>query len=246
MTDLRTIRLWTSAEAAEALGVGVSSIKRWTDEGKLPSVRTPGGHRRYTLEALHAFAEARGIAHELPELQQRESEVPVVRGDAEFLDVEVGIALRVIGERWAAGELGVDEEHRAVHLLAEAIDALRPEVDARAPLALLACPPGELHELPLRLVRLVLENNGWRTELYGASLPWASLEVAIKRAKPELVAMTARSDEPFESDEFMRVVKRCRARFVVGGSWARGGRDRDRNVMRFRSLRAFERFLRSL
>src|ERR1043166_9611056 len=43
------VELWTSAEVARAFRVGVSSIKRWTDEGELESVRTPGGHRRYSL-----------------------------------------------------------------------------------------------------------------------------------------------------------------------------------------------------
>src|SRR5690242_18621055 len=52
-------RLWTSAEAARAFRVGVSSVKRWRDEPALESVRTPGGHRRYTLAALHRFASAR-------------------------------------------------------------------------------------------------------------------------------------------------------------------------------------------
>jgi len=29
------------------LGVGTTSIKRWSDEGKLPAFKTQGGHRRY-------------------------------------------------------------------------------------------------------------------------------------------------------------------------------------------------------
>jgi hypothetical protein len=69
----------------------------------------------------------------------------------------------------------------ASHLLGEALDGLRPEVAADAPLALLACPPGEMHELPLRFVRLVLENNGWRTELYGASLAPDDLQRTAER-----------------------------------------------------------------
>ena len=63
--------LWTSAEVAHAFRVGVSSVKRWTDDGELESVRTPGGHRRYTLDALHRFASIRGLsAAHLPPLPE--------------------------------------------------------------------------------------------------------------------------------------------------------------------------------
>ena len=42
-------------EAAEFLGVAVSTLRRWEKEGKLESERTKGGHRRYPKEKLIAF-----------------------------------------------------------------------------------------------------------------------------------------------------------------------------------------------
>src|SRR5207253_6070005 len=91
---------------------------------------------------------------------------------AAFLDRVVGDALREIGERWMNGTLSVDQEHRASHLVAEAVDLLRPVPPTGGrPLALLACPPAEDHELPLRMVRLVLEWHGWPAQLAGARPP---------------------------------------------------------------------------
>jgi excisionase family DNA binding protein len=49
---------WLSLnEAAKVLGVHPSTLRRWSDEGHLPSVRTEGGHRRYNRDALSTFLE---------------------------------------------------------------------------------------------------------------------------------------------------------------------------------------------
>ncbi len=48
----QTINYFNSVEAARILGVNVSSIKRWTDEGTLECVKTAGGHRKFTLQHL--------------------------------------------------------------------------------------------------------------------------------------------------------------------------------------------------
>ena len=39
-------------EAAKALGVSISTLRRWQKKGKLEPVLTPGGHRRYDMSKL--------------------------------------------------------------------------------------------------------------------------------------------------------------------------------------------------
>lgn len=46
------IKYFNSIEAAKILGVNVSTIKRWTDEGKLECSRTAGGHRKFLMKHL--------------------------------------------------------------------------------------------------------------------------------------------------------------------------------------------------
>ena len=51
----------TSSEAAELLSVHPSTVKRWCNDGELASEKTSGGHRRFHLEEVVAFARARDI-----------------------------------------------------------------------------------------------------------------------------------------------------------------------------------------
>ncbi|MGH9176114.1 MAG: helix-turn-helix domain-containing protein [Vicinamibacterales bacterium] len=47
---------WLSIDAAcKLLGVDHSTLRRWSDSGKIPVFRTPGGHRRYNEEDLKAL-----------------------------------------------------------------------------------------------------------------------------------------------------------------------------------------------
>lgn len=43
----RTERLLTPSEVARIFGVHVTTVTRWADKGKLPHLRTAGGHRRF-------------------------------------------------------------------------------------------------------------------------------------------------------------------------------------------------------
>ena len=45
----------TISEAARFLGVSLSTVRRWSDAGVLPSYRTPGGQRRYNRDQLESF-----------------------------------------------------------------------------------------------------------------------------------------------------------------------------------------------
>lgn len=40
-------RLYSIGEAAELLGVSIDTLRNWEREGKVQSIRTEGGHRRF-------------------------------------------------------------------------------------------------------------------------------------------------------------------------------------------------------
>ena len=63
-------RLISIGELAELKGISVDTIRRWEKEGKLESVRTDSGHRRYRLsdfveeKAGKTIADARVSSHD--------------------------------------------------------------------------------------------------------------------------------------------------------------------------------------
>lgn len=48
-------RLLTPAEVAAMLRVDPKTVTRWARGGKLSSIRTPGGHRRYSETEVRGF-----------------------------------------------------------------------------------------------------------------------------------------------------------------------------------------------
>ena len=52
----------TLGQAAKYLGMAQSTIRKWSDTGRLPAFYTPGGHRRYRRADLDQFLERGGSA----------------------------------------------------------------------------------------------------------------------------------------------------------------------------------------
>jgi excisionase family DNA binding protein len=47
------------SEASQLLGVSEATLRQWTDEGSIKAFVTPGGHRRYSKDALGKFLTSR-------------------------------------------------------------------------------------------------------------------------------------------------------------------------------------------
>jgi len=50
----------TLGQAAKFLGVAQSTIRKWSDQGRVPAFYTPGGHRRYRRRDLELFVDRSG------------------------------------------------------------------------------------------------------------------------------------------------------------------------------------------
>ncbi|MGI9538870.1 MAG: MerR family transcriptional regulator [Miltoncostaeaceae bacterium] len=72
-------QLLSVSAAARLLGVSSSSLRAWAAEGRVPHLRTPGGHRRFELDELVSWLAERGGAPPAP--QQRLQELVPTRMD---------------------------------------------------------------------------------------------------------------------------------------------------------------------
>jgi B12 binding domain len=71
----------------------------------------------------------------------------------------IGAAMRLVGDRWAAGDHTVDDEHRATSVAQRLVARLGPQFTGRGPKrrsVLLGTPPDELHGLPTSMAANIL------------------------------------------------------------------------------------------
>jgi MerR family transcriptional regulator, light-induced transcriptional regulator len=102
-----------------------------------------------------------------------------------------------LGDRWEDGSLSVAHEHFASNLLRRRLAALSHQQEAlpgsgpRRPRVLLACPPGERHDLILLCFSLLLGERGWRTLFLGADTPVTALASAARTVDADAVVLAA-------------------------------------------------------
>ena len=103
-------------------------------------------------------------------------------------------ALREIGAEWERGELEVGQEHFASNIVRERLLGLaRLWGRGSGPLAILACPPDERHDIGLIAFGLLLRSHGWRILFLGADTPLETLERTVV-AHPARVVVVASVD----------------------------------------------------
>src|SRR5438309_4779829 len=115
----------TLGQAAKYLGVAQSTIRKWSDLGRVPAFYTPGGHRRYRRADLDAFLERSG-----PGKPARGPLVLVVDDDPQVREV---VRVNLEMEGYAVLEAGNAEEGlKAVEDDAPdlvLLDVMMPQVD---------------------------------------------------------------------------------------------------------------------
>ena len=119
--------------------------------------------------------------------------------------------LHELGERWAANQVSVAQEHFASQLLRGRLLGLARGWDrGGGRRAVLACAPGEQHDLALIAFGLALRGRGWRIVYLGQDTPLDTLEHTVAQLRPDavVVASTTRERLARRVSELRRLAQR--------------------------------------
>jgi MerR family transcriptional regulator, light-induced transcriptional regulator len=95
-----------------------------------------------------------------------------------------------LGERWERGQASVAQEHFASNLIRGRLLGLsRDWGNVAGPTVILACPPGEEHDLALIMFGIAVSRRGRRVLFLGADTPVETLRDAVDAAKPSAVVL---------------------------------------------------------
>jgi len=183
-------------------------VKRWADTGLLDCVRTAGGHRRFTRDALDRFI--RMQSHEEPMAtevdrwldtlaSEMSHELALVRarnrlGSWRSVADELDPVLVEVGRKWADGELSIAAEHILTERLSRALARISESLPLlpNAPTCLLACVEPEGHTLGLSLAELCLREIGWASVWLGARSPTEAITERVRiDSRIRLVGLSA-------------------------------------------------------
>jgi DNA-binding transcriptional MerR regulator len=106
--------------------------------------------------------------------------------------------LTELGDRWSAGLASVAQEHFSTNVIRGRLLGLaRDWGQGGGPMALLACPPGELHDMGSICFGLALRSRGWRIAFLGADTPIDTLRETAQAIHPSLIVLTATNPQRF-------------------------------------------------
>jgi len=237
----------TTTSAARIAGVGVSSIKRWADEGKLRTVRTPGGHRRLVHSDLLAFLKDPEGHSALPEDTKMSAEWADAILGLEFhalqakllasrgrtgswhlaLD-EVATGITETGIRWANQSISIADEHVATERLSRVLSSIYESIpySPNAPFCLLANAEGDLHTLGLSMLQVSMREMGWQCIWLGSLTPISEVCQMLETHNIDMVALSAsRTSTDTESlqrqlDQVIGSCKKANTNLIFGGAGA--------------------------
>jgi DNA-binding transcriptional MerR regulator/methylmalonyl-CoA mutase cobalamin-binding subunit len=138
--------------------------------------------------------------------------------------------LRLLGERWKNRDTGIAEEHFFSVYLRNKLGTRIHHMNQRSgtPLLLLACLPGEPHEIGLLFFALAAVSSGYRVLILGANTPLEQIPPVLEK-RPCAGVVLSSSSKPARGvleSELRELTARVKTPVFVGGETAVSRRDR--------------------
>ena len=172
---------WLRERLAEGFRIGEAASL--LGGAQLEAARTPGDVRRALYDAA-AGANVDGLR---ALLDQTFTLFPLEQALSRIVEP----VLQRVGDGWASGELSVAQEHLISAAIRARLETLL--ADARGGIrgvAVLACVPGELHELGLLMLGALLRADGWQVAYLGADAPLGDAFELAERLDSPLVCLS--------------------------------------------------------
>ena len=130
--------------------------------------------------------------------------------------------LKEIGERWASGQGSIAEEHFFGFYLRNKLGARfhHRSQSQSGPKLLMACLPGDLHEIGLLLFALDACDHGFQTILLGANMPLDEFPDAVKKTGSDALVLSGTIEPGGEviGRSLPRLVEKLDVPVFVGGN----------------------------
>ncbi len=246
------------------LSVGVSSIKRWVDQGVLRATKTPGGHRRLATEDVQKLLQANAPANAATNSVEDDSELwmKLICSNVPQADLLVrlqekrqelgswwaicellGKLLVRMGQQWTFGKLSIVDEHHASDRLERLLHSVTAALPCQpnAPTVLMMTAPSDEHTLGLLLVEVVLREAGLNVRWSGRNTPADQVRPLLQSCSIDFIAVSASAASTNRetlngfAQALLNMCDEFGATLLLGGSGA--WPEHLRGVVRIHSLR---------
>ncbi|HKJ18602.1 MAG TPA: MerR family transcriptional regulator [Xanthomonadales bacterium] len=129
--------------------------------------------------------------------------------------------LRSLGARWKSGDGSIAEEHFFSFILRNRLGAQFHHRSRRAngPYLLVACLPGEMHEIALQVFALSAHNSGYRILSLGASMPLEEIAYVAEKKKCDAIVLSGSVEPDLQviEQDLAKLVSQADIPVFVGG-----------------------------
>jgi len=196
---------------------GEQDLKRSMQQASLNLSGIPVDYQKETIHIIEAARAQNidGIQHQLTSWISR-------KGLEDALHLILFPLLRLIGELWHQGGISISGEHHVTRLIRQhLISSLRASGFHAGQQALIACVPGEYHEVAPLSTALLLQNRGWQVTYLGPNVSFEVLRMALHRARADLMILSCTTEpEPKLAQRWLQTIAQqlqSHCRVMVGG-----------------------------
>ncbi|MGD9851781.1 MAG: MerR family transcriptional regulator [Nitrospirales bacterium] len=197
---------------------GIRALRRSMKEDPISLSGIPQDYQEETLRIVQS-AQVRDVEV----IQRILTEWITPMGLEQALDTILFPVLRLIGELWHEGRISISSEHAVTRLIRQhLVTALRSDSPSGQAHAIIACAPGEYHEIAPLTAAFLLQNRGWQTIYLGSNVAFDVLALALRRSHANLMILSCTTEPGRKIEE--QWLKTLRKRFqphcqvMVGGA----------------------------